>query len=394
VSGISSFAEAVTVEDLERDPYPIYERLRAEAPVCHIPAVSLTLVTRWDDVQHVARHPELFTADVASSPLTRTLGQNMLTLDGDRQKRIRSTIDPSMRPRRVAEYAPDVILPIAERHLAEIEAAGEAELMAAYCEPVSVLALGAVMGLGDVDAGTLRRWFGALALGGANFESDPAKQEIADAASAEIDEQVMPLLERLEADPDDSVLSQMLHVEPLSGSRLSKAEVLSNLKLVLLGGMQEPGHALGIALWALLTHPGALAEVRQQPELLAGAVEEALRWHSPVGTQTRQVTERTEIAGVELEAGTVIAAVLASANRDERHWADPQRYDIHRTGAHAAFGLGAHHCAGAPLARSEVVLPLRMLLERLPRLRLDEARPVELSGWEFRAPLGLHARWD
>ena len=394
MSGITSFAESITVEDLERDPYPVYERLRADAPVCRVPAVELTLVTRWDDVQHVARHPELFTADVASSPLTRTLGQNMLTLDGERQKRIRSTIDPSMRPRRVQEYAPGVIMPIAERHLAAIRGAGCGELMAEYCEPVSVLALGAVMGLGDVDADTLRRWFGSLALGGANFESDPEKQAIADAAGAEIDARVMPLLDQLDGCPDESVLSQMLHVEPITGARLSKAEVMSNLKLILLGGMQEPGHALGITLWALLTHPEALAEVRADAALLPAAAEEALRWHSPVGTQTRQVTERTAIAGVVLEPGTVIAAVLASANRDERHWDEPTRFDIHRSGAHAGFGLGAHHCAGAPLARSEVLLPLQLLLDRLPSLRLDPTHAVELSGWEFRAPVALHARWD
>ena len=83
MSSITSFAESITVDDLERDPFPIYRRLRDEAPVCPVPAVELTLVTRWDDVQHVARHPDLFTADVASSPLTRTLGQNMLTVDGD-----------------------------------------------------------------------------------------------------------------------------------------------------------------------------------------------------------------------------------------------------------------------------------------------------------------------
>src|SRR5439155_21762756 len=278
-----------------------------------------------------------------------------------------------------------VILPIAERHLAALQGAGGGELMSEYCEPVSVLALGDVMGLGDVDADTLRRWFGALALGGANFESDPSKQEIADAAGAEIDRRVMPLLDRLEAEPDESVLSQMLLLEPPTGGRLSKAEVLSNLKLILLGGMQEPGHARGITLWALLTHPDALAEVRDDPRLLPSAVEEALRWHSPVGTQTRQVTERTQIAGVALGPGTVVAAVLASANRDERHCDDPERFDIHRSGAHAGFGLGAHHCAGAPLARSEVLLPLRPLLERLPALRLDPAHAVELSGWEFRA---------
>jgi cytochrome P450 len=394
MSSIASFAESITVEDLERDPFPIYRRLRDEAPVCHVPAVGLTLVTRWDDVHHVALHPDLFTADVGASPLTRTLGQNVLTLDGPAQKRIRATLDPPMRPKAVRGYAPGVIMPLAERHLAAIEPDGGAELMATYCEPVSVLALGAVMGLGDVDADTLRRWFGALALGGSNFEDDPEKQAVADAASREIDDQVMPLLDRLAEEPDGSVLSDMLHTEPPEGGRLSRAEVLSNLKLILLGGMQEPGHALGIALWALLTHPEALAEVRADPELLAGAVEEALRWHSPVGTQTRQVTQRTELAGVTLEPGTAIAAVLASANQDERHWEQPERFDIHRRGAHAAFGLGAHHCAGAPLARHEVALPLRLLLERLPRLRLDPGHRVELSGWEFRAPTAVHARWD
>jgi cytochrome P450 len=394
MSSIASFAESITVEDLERDPFPIYRRLRDEAPVCHVPAVGLTLVTRWDDVHHVALHPELFTADVGASPLTRTLGQNVLTVDGEAQKRIRATLDPPMRPKAVREYAPEIIMPPAERHLAAIEPDGGAELMATYCEPVSVLALGAVMGLGDVDADTLRRWFVALALGGSNFEDDPAKQEAADAAGREIDEQVLPLLDRLAAEPDGTVLSDMLHTDPPSGGRLSKQEVLSNLKLILLGGMQEPGHALGIAVWALLTHPEALDEVCADPGMLSGAVEEALRWHSPVGTQTRQVTQRTEIAGVTLEPGTAIAAVLASANQDERHWDEPERFDIHRRGAHAAFGLGAHHCAGAPLARHEVRLPLELLLERLPRLRLDPAHQVELSGWEFRAPTALHARWD
>jgi cytochrome P450 len=375
MSSIETFAGSITVADLERDPFPIYRRLRDEAPVCHVPAVELTLVTRWEDVHHVARHPELFTADVGSSPLTRTLGQNMLTVDGAEQRRIRATIDPAMRPRVVAGYAAAVIEPIAERHLAAIEPDGAGELMATYCEPVSVLALGSVMGLGDADADTLRRWFGALALGGSNFESDPDKQAIADAASAEVDDRVLPLLDRLEQEPDGSVLSDMLHTQPPDGERLSKAEVLANLKLILLGGMQEPGHALGIALWALLQHPEALAEVRAHPELLDGAVEEALRWHSPVGTQTRQVTERTEVAGVTLEPGTVIAAVLASANQDERHWQQPERFDI-TTGARGVRP-GAHHArrvAGPPRVRRR-----RLLLE-LPRMRL-----MRSSRWSSRA---------
>jgi cytochrome P450 len=378
----------ITVEALEADPFPIYARLRAEAPVCYVPAVGLHLVTRWDDVQHVATHPEVFTAEVDASPLVRTLGVNVLTVDGPDHARMRAGMDAPMRPRAVEGYAPGVIEPIARRHLDAMTAGPGAELMGAYCEPVSVLALGAVMGLGDLDADTLRRWFGDLATGGANFEQDPEKQAVADATSAEIDARLTPLLDGLEREPDGSVLAHMLAADA------TRAEVLSNLKLILLGGMQEPGHALGICVWALLTHPETLARVRADRGLIRPAVEEALRWHSPVGTQTRQVTQPVTLSGVELKPGDALAAVLASANRDERHWADPDVYDIDRRGAHAAFGLGAHHCAGAPLARHEVRLPLEMLLDRFPNLRLDPAHEVELSGWEFRAPTALHVLWD
>ena len=377
----------ITVEALEADPFPIYARLREEAPVCFVPAVGLHLVTRSDDVQHVATHPEIFTAEVDASPLVRTLGVNVLTVDGADHARMRAGMDAPMRPRAVEGYAPGVIEPIARRHLDAIAAGPGAELMSSYCEPVSVLALAAVMGLGDLDADTLRRWFGDLATGGANFEQDAEKQAVADATSAEIDARVGPLLDRLEREPDESVLSHMLAADA------TRAEVLSNLKLILLGGMQEPGHALGICVWALLTHPETLARVRADRGLIRPAVEEALRWHSPVGTQTRQVTQPVTLSGVDLQPGDALAAVLASANRDERHWPDADRYDIDRRGAHAAFGLGAHHCAGAPLARYEVRLPLEMLLDRFPKLRLDPAHEVELAGWEFRAPTALHVLW-
>ena len=377
----------ITVEALEADPFPIYARLREKAPVCFLPAVGLHLVTRWDDVQHVATHPEIFTAEVDASPLVRTLGVNVLTVDGADHARMRAGMDAPMRPRAVEGYAPGVIEPIARRHLDAIAAGPGAELMSTYCEPVSVLALAAVMGLGDLDADTLRRWFGDLATGGANFEQDAEKQAVADATSAEIDARVGPLLDRLEREPDESVLSHMLAADA------TRAEVLSNLKLILLGGMQEPGHALGICVWALLTHPETLARVLADRGLIRPAVEEALRWHSPVGTQTRQVTQPVSLSGVDLQPGDALAAVLASANRDERHWPDADRYDIDRRGAHAAFGLGAHHCAGAPLARYEVRLPLEMLLDRFPKLRLDPAHEVELAGWEFRAPTALHVLW-
>ena len=301
----SSLGRSITVEALEADPFPIYARLRDEAPVCFVPAVGLHLVTRWDDVQYVATHPDVFTAEVDASPLVRTLGRNVLTVDGADHARMRAGMDAPMRPRAVEGYAPEVIEPIARRHLDALAGSPGAELMSTYCEPVSVLALGAVMGLGDLDADTLRRWFGDLATGGANFEQDPEKQAVADATSAEIDAGIDPLLNRLEREPDGSVLAHMLAADA------TRAEVRSNLKLILLGGMQEPGHALGICLWALLTHPETMARVRADHGLLRPAVEEALRWHSPVGTQTRQVTQPVTLSGVRLEPGEAIAAVLA-----------------------------------------------------------------------------------
>jgi len=136
------------------------------------------------------------------------------------------------------------------------------------------------------------------------------------------------------------------------------------------------------------------AEQKVSPTF-APAVEEAARWHSPVGTSTRQATRDTELAGVPLEKGALIAAVLSSANRDDRHWNEPDRFDIdaHRR-PHLAFAGGSHVCVGALLGRYEARIALRALLERLPGLRLDPDRPAAFSGWEFRSPEHIDLLFD
>ncbi|UGS38050.1 cytochrome P450 [Capillimicrobium parvum] len=159
--------------------------------------------------------------------------------------------------------------------------------------------------------------------------------------------------------------------------------------------MQEPGHGAGLTLWALLTHPGQRARVFADPGLADAAVEEAMRWMAPVGTATRQVLQCVEIGGVTLEPGARVAAVLASANRDERRWERADAFDIGRPAqAHRAFGTGPHFCVGHWLARYEQRIPLRMLFERLPSLRLDPDEPAEIGGWEFRGPARLPVLWD
>jgi cytochrome P450 len=186
----------------------------------------------------------------------------------------------------------------------------------------------------------------------------------------------------------------MLHTE-VDGERLTLPEIRANTKVMIVGGLQAVSDAIAIATWALLAHPEQADRVRADPELIPPAVEEALRWHSPVGTSTRQTTGETELAGVALPAGALVAAVLASANRDPRHWERPDEFDIddHRR-PHLAFSAGPHVCVGALLARFETRTALRRLLERLPGLRLDPERPIELNGWEFRSPQHLHLRFD
>ncbi|MEP6972984.1 MAG: cytochrome P450 [Actinomycetota bacterium] len=388
-----SIGETIDVEALERDPYPIYERLRADEPVSWVESVGLWLVTRWDDVTFVDVHPDLFTAETHPSTMERTFGRNLLASEGAYHDRIRSIIEPAFRPGAVRGYATDAIGPIANELIDTFVTDGEVDIAHTFCEPLSVRVLKTVLGLGELSDETLQGWFESLGIGASNFEGDPEKQAIADAASQQVNETLGPILDRLAKEPDDSILSRMVHSE-VDGERLTREEIQSNLKVMIVGGMQEPGDMIGIALWALLLHPEQASEVGADEALIRPAIEEAMRWHSPVGTSTRQTTETTELAGVALDEGALIAAVLSSANRDDRHYTDPDRFDIHRKeGAHLAFATGDHFCVGAWLARAEGRSAFQALFERLPNLRLADD-PIELRGWEFRRPTRLTVRWD
>lgn len=390
---MTELADAITVAELERDPYPIYARLRAEAPVAWVPAVEMWLATTWDAALRVASEPDQFAADLPGSPIDRSFGSpTILTCDGEPHRELRRSIDPKYRPQAVEGYIEELVAPIAAERLAALAGREEADLMAELFEPVSVLSLGAVLGLADVDAETLRRWFAALADGATNFERNPDKQARSDAASAEIDERLAPLLERLEREPDESAISHMIHAGMPGGAARPRERYLPSLKVILLGGMQEPGHGAGSVLYALLSHPQQLAEVRADLDrLLAVAIEEGMRWISPIGTQGRRTTRALELGGSELPADAPVAAVIASANRDEARFAGADRFDLHRERQRVAtFGFGRHFCSGHAFAREQERIVLRALLERYGSLEL--AAEPELRGWEFRAPRSLHVR--
>jgi cytochrome P450 len=388
-----TIGESITLDDLETDPYPIYARLRDDEPVAWVPAVELWLVTRFEDVQHVDQTPDVFTAETDPSTLNRTMGKNMLGSEGPDQERIRRVVEAPFRPREVEARTGDMIPRLAHRLIDGFAARGKADLFKELAEPMSIQSLRFMLGLDEVPWEDLSRWNAGIMVGLANFEGDTEKQAVADKASGELGDAIDSILDRLEREPDGSVLSAMLHVD--GDDLMSPDEIVANTKLMLSGGLQEPRDLIGLTIWALLAHPGAFDEIRADRSLVRPAIEETLRCYAPVGTSTRQTTRDTTLAGVDLPAGALIGAVLASANRDPRRFTDPDVFDIHRKeGAHLAFATGNHFCLGAWLGRYQTRATLDAVLDRLPGLRFDDERPVEIRGWEFRAPLSLYLRWD
>lgn len=390
-----SFASQVTVAALEADPYPIYSRLRQSEPVAWVPAVNLWLVTRASDVEFVTTHPELFQAQVDASPVDRSFGgPTILTVDGERHLDLRRSLDTRYKPRVVASYIEELVTPIAEVALESVLASPNrrCELMQAYFEPISVLSLGSVLGLGHLPASTLQEWFRGLAMGAINFENDPVKQAINDQTAREIDKELRPLMHELAASPDDSTIAAMLTSGCPAGQARAIDDVLPSLKVIILGGMQEPGHGAGSCLYGLLSNPDQWELLQAEPERWDDAVHEGLRWVAPIGTQTRQATQDVELGGAVIPQGAPVGAVVASACRDEAVFDEPDRFDITRPRTpNAAFGYGPHFCAGHAFAREQERIALELLARALPNLRL-ESEP-EIRGWEFRAPTALHVAW-
>ncbi len=392
---MTTFADSITVEDLDVDPYPIFARLRADEPVAWVPALNCWLVTRAAEVELVTTRPELFTAEAPDAPIDRSFGgPTLMTMDGPEHLAMRRALDARFRPRVVATYIDDLVAPIAAQHLARLLARPErtAELVTEYFEPVSVLALGRLLGVGHLPAERLQEWFHGLAMGAINYENDPAKQAANDATAADIDRELVPMMERLQRDPDDSTIASMLTHGCPAGEFRSIEAVMPSLKVILLGGMQEPGHGAASCLAALLQHPDQLAWLRENPDRWDDAVHEALRWVAPIGTMQVTALRDVELAGVTIPAGALVSAVVSSACHDEALFASPEVFDIRRPRQpNAAFGYGPHFCAGHQFARDLERISLTMLVDAMPDLALAE--PAVFRGWEFRAPAALHVGW-
>lgn len=385
-----SYAETITIDALERDPYPIYARLRQEAPLTLVPAANCWFATRWKDLEAINRSAD-FTAASDDAPVNEAFGRpNVLTTDGPVHTELRTAVDAHYKPRKVAEYIESLVRPIAEAHLATFRASDDNDLMALYFEPISVLSLARSFGLSEVDVTTLRQWFHGLSQGAINFERDPARAAVCAEAVTQIEAVLLPIFARLAKNPDGSPLSHLLHSGMEPGKTRALERILPTVKVALLGGMQEPGHGAGSTVAGLLANPDQFQALRQDMKnLLPQTIDEGLRWVAPIGTMMRTAIRDTEVNGIPVPKGTAVSLIMASANRDETRFPDPDAFNIHRPQtAHMSFGAGAHFCAGKWFAKAQIEIALRVLIEAYPNLRLAGPAP-EFRGWEFRAPLTL-----
>lgn len=386
-------ADWVTIPELHRDPFPIYERLRNEGGVHWVPGVDRYLVTSYEAVHETELDQSVFSANEEGSLQIRAMGHSMLRRDDPEHYIERRAWQPALRPGAVKRVWAKAFARNAEAHLADFIAKGPgADLIWDFAAPYAGDSLREVMGLYNATHQDLQRWSQLMIDATGNYADDPEVWAKGEQAFNEVDDALDEMLAWHATNPDDSLLSTLLR---LPDYKMPLEKIRANIKMTIGGGMNEPRDALGVATWALLTHPEQRAAVAADRKLWSSVFEETIRWVAPIGMYSRQTTQDTVLTGVRLPRGARLGICLLSANRDRNIWADADAFDIGReVKPHLAFGKGVHVCLGAWVARSEVAdVALPLLFDRLNGLALDPNNPAEISGWVFRGMTKLPVTW-
>ncbi|WP_046727162.1 cytochrome P450 [Streptomyces humi] len=377
---------STTLAELARDPHPRLARLRAHEPVSWLPELNGWLVTRRDLALDVMRDSVTFTVDDPRFTTARVVGPSMLSLDGAEHARHREPFAAPFRPRRVHDGFADFIERETDRLITALEPAGAAELRRTFAGPLAVAVVTEALGLVGTTTDTVLAWYDAIVRSVSDITEGLTAGPAGPAAYAEL----RAAVEATVADRDAASLLVA------AAGRLDAAEVASNAAVMMFGGIETTEAMITNALLHLLGDPGQLALVQADSGLLDGAVEESLRLEPGAAVVDRYATRDTVLGPAAVRRGDLVSVSLTGANRDPAVFSDPDRFDVRRAEARLqlAFAHGPHHCVAAHLARLETRVALRRLLERLPGLRLDPARPAAPYGLVFRKPAALHVRWD
>jgi len=393
--------ELVATPEGRADPYPRYARLRAVAAVHHSP-FGFWALSRYDDCQQLLRHPGVgkdFSGAANSLGLTdeqreqqdrfRNDRANMLTTDPPDHTRLRGLVTRAFTPRTVETLRPSIVALVDE--LLDGFGAGEVDVMDALAFPLPVTVIGEMLGVPAEDRAGLRPLVRSVTAV-LELAVTPAALAEATAADARLEEYFAELVAERRAHPRDDLLTKLIEAED-KGDQLTERELISTAILLFAAGFETTTHLVGNGLLALLRHPDQLARLRADRSLVRPAVEELLRFDSPVQIAVRTAYEDLPVGGRRIEAGSVVLALLGAANRDPDRFRDPDRLDVGRDeGAPMSFGGGIHFCLGAALARLEGQIVLDRLLERFATMELVGA-PAYRDSLTLRGVRDLRVRF-
>ena len=377
-------------QDFWRDPYPALAEMRREAPICFVPQLGSTLLTRRDDIFVSEKRVDVFSSDQPAGLMVKLMGHNMMRKDGEAHMAERSIFLPAVSPKAVRAHWREAFQRHADRILDALAPKGAADLVADFALPLSGECLKSVTGLTNIRYQEIDGWSQAMIEGIANYAGDPAVESRCHAATAGIDAAITDMLPVVRNTPNHSLLSVLIH------GGMPEENVRHNIKLTISGGQNEPRKAIAGCIWALLTHPDQFALVRDGKVIWLAVFEEFARWISPIGMSPRRIAKPFDVNGVALAPEDRVFLMFGSANRDEAHFADADRFDVTRdTSKSIAFGAGPHFCAGAAASRAMIAdVALPSVFARLKSLRLDAREPVRIAGWAFRGLQNLPVKWE
>jgi cytochrome P450 len=374
------------------NPYPLYHELRSTAPVHWDPYLHAWVVTRYAEVVQVFQHflaartpsPEHLAAmDMAElSPIAQVMVRQMLFLDPPDHTRVRTLAARAFTPRRV-EVLRGHIREITNQLLDAVEAKGRMEVIGDVGAPLPAIVTTEMLGVPSRDWKMLRRWSTDFAEMLGNFQHNPGRAARVLQSLEEMTAYFQAAVRQQAEEPSEGLVNALAQAE-VNGDRFSEEEVVANLIVTMVGGLETTTNLIGNGLLSLLRHPEQLERLRGDPELIPSAVEELLRYESPSQHTARLAPEDVELGGRQIRRRQAVIAVMGAANRDPERFPEPDRLDLGRQdNRHLAFGWAGHFCFGAPLARIEGQIAFGALLSRFPDLQLE---PEPLA---WRENLGL-----
>ncbi len=376
--------DLVAGEFYGNDPHEHFTWMRANAPVYFDEKNGVWGIAKYDDLRAVAKDPVTFSNAGGIRPNFGPLAM-MIDMDDPDHMRRRKLVNKGFTPRQVRDLEPKIEAACDEIIDAVCEK-GECDLVRDIAAPLPMIMIGDALGVAPKDRADLLEWSDDMVSSQSNAASEEALLKAADAFANYTAHCLSVIEDRRTKSPSDDLMSILVHAE-VDGDRLDDDELIHESLLILVGGDETTRHVISGGMEQLIRHPDQREKLADRPELLTSAIEEMLRWVTPIKNMARTATRDVEFQGQQISEGQKLLLLYPSANRDEDVFDDPQHFDIERTpNDHVAFGFGTHFCLGASLARLELRVMIERLLTRLPDLEIAGDTPLRpanfVSGFE------------